>query len=147
MHDHRAAAKVLFARFAWRHRLAWREEREAPVELLWHFPVQRGLAWPVTLGLQNGDALNFGVAGFWSHVFPFETAAAGFERALDASVLGEARIVHVPLGGRALQILDHGRWTTVYRANCLLPVPRRPRRVFTNATAAPEAPRPGEGRP
>jgi hypothetical protein len=88
-----------------------------------------------------------GVAGFWSHVFPFETAAAGFERALDAWVLGEARIVHIALGGRALRILGHGRWTTIHQANGLLPVPRRPRRVFTNATAAPEAPRPGEDRP
>ncbi len=132
MTDYSKEAAALFARFAERHRLVCSVEPDAPIEVLWEFPAQPGLSYSVTLGLQNGDELNFGVADFWSNFFPFQKSASTFEQALDAWVVGDARIVRVALGGRALQLLDNGRWKTVYRANCLLPVPRNPKRTITN---------------
>lgn len=132
MADYSDEATALFTRFAETHGISFRVEPDAPIEVLWEFPTQDGLSLPVTLGLQNGDELNFGVAEFWSSFFPFEKSASYFEHVLDAWVIGEARIAVVPLGGRALQLLDNGRWKTVYRANCLLPVPRNPKRTMTN---------------
>jgi hypothetical protein len=132
MLDHSEEATALFTRFAERHRLTYTVEADAPVEVLWEFPAQDGLSLPIVLGLQNRDELNFGVAKFWSSFFPFEKTASTFEVALHAWVAGKARIVGVALGGRALQLLDDGRWKTIYRDNCLLPVPRNPRRTITN---------------
>lgn len=57
-------ATALFTRFAERHRLTYEVEPDAPIEVLWTFPRQDGLSMPVTLGLQNIDELNFGVADF-----------------------------------------------------------------------------------
>jgi hypothetical protein len=132
MADYSEEATALFADFAERHRLVYSVESDAPIEVLWEFPEQQGLSFPITLGLQNGDELNFGVVDFWSNFFPFDTSANIFERALDAWVAGYARIVRVAFGGRALQLLEGDRWTTIYRANCLLPVPRNPKRTIVN---------------
>jgi hypothetical protein len=132
MTDQSELATALFTRFAVRHRLTYRVETDAPIEVLWNFPAQDALSLPITLGLQNGDELNFGVADFWSYFFPFEKAASAFETALDSWVTGNARIVCVALGGRALQLLDGGRWRTIYRANLLLPIPRNPKRTVAN---------------
>lgn len=132
MTDFSEEAAALFARFAERHRLDYSVAADAPIEVLWEFPEQQGLSLPVTLGLQNGDELNFGVADFWSYFFPFEKSATTFERALDAWVVGDARIAQVAFGGRALQLLDSDRWRTIYQANCFLPVPRNPKRTITN---------------
>ncbi|HTG39686.1 hypothetical protein [Sphingomonas sp.] len=132
MTDYSEEATALFTRFAERHRLTFSVEPDAPVEVLWQFPAQEGLSLPISLGLQNGDALNFGVADFWSYFFPFEESASTFEIALDAWVAGDPRIVRGALGGRALQLMDCGRWRTIYRANCLLPVPRNPKTTITN---------------
>jgi len=136
MPNYSEEATALFARFAQRHRLVYSVVPDAPIEVLWEFPKQHGLSLPITLGLQNGDELNFGVADFWSNFFPFEKSATTFERALEAWVVGKARIVGVPLGGRALQLLERDRWEIIYRANCLLPVPRNPKRVITNQPAS-----------
>ncbi|MBB5987193.1 hypothetical protein HNP60_003167 [Sphingobium sp. B1D3A] len=131
MTDCSEEATALFTRFAERHRLTYSVETDVPIEVLWRFPIQNGLSLPITLGLQNCDELNFGVEHFWSF-FPFEESASFFEDVLDAWVAGQARIVPIALGGRALQRLDGGRWKTIYRANCLLPVPRNPKRTITN---------------
>lgn len=64
MTDYTQEATALFAHFAERHRLAHIVEPDAPIEMLWEFPEQRGLSLPITLGLQNGDELNFGVVDF-----------------------------------------------------------------------------------
>lgn len=133
--DYSEEATALFTRFAERHRLTYSVTPDAPIEVLWDFPAQNGLWLPITLGLQNGDELNFGVAKFWSYFFPFERSAAIFEQTLDAWIAGEARIAHVALGGLALQLLESGRWKTIYRANCLLPVPRNPKRTIANEPA------------
>lgn len=132
MIDYSEEATALFTRFAERHQLTYSVEPDAPIEVLWDFPAQNCLSLPITLGLQNGDELNFGVAKFWSSFFPFASSAPLFERALDAWVIGEARIAHVALGGQAFQLLESGRWKTIYRANCLLPVPRSPKRTIAN---------------
>lgn len=132
MIDYSEEAIALFTRFAEKHRFAYRVEPDAPIEVLWEFPAQDGLSLPITLGLQNGDELNFGVSGFWSYFFPFEGVASHFEYVLDAWVKGDARVVHVALGGRALQLLYAGEWKTVYKANCLLPVPKHPKRAISN---------------
>lgn len=128
-------ATDLFARFAERHQLIYVVSTDAPVEILWEFPEQHGLSHPVVLCLSNADELSFGVHDFWSYFFPFEKSAPNFERTIDAWVQGKARIVRLPLGGRVLQLLDGGRWQTVYRANWLLPVPRNPTRTISNQPA------------
>lgn len=130
--DYTNEATKLFTRFAERHDLCYDMDTEAPIELLWTFPVQEGLTFPITLGLQNGDEINFGVSDFWSYFFPFEDTAQQVERVLDAWMIGEARIAITGPWGRVLQLWDHGRWTTVYRANRYLPLWRKPKRTLEN---------------
>ncbi len=129
---HIEQATILFTRFAEKHGLTYEVEPNAPIEVLWSFPIQGALSVPITLGLQNGDELNLGIAEFWSYFFPFEDVFAQFERILDAWIDGNARLVLVRLGGRALQIRDKGEWKTIYRANCILPVPKNPKRTIVN---------------
>ncbi|TFI58173.1 hypothetical protein E2493_11370 [Sphingomonas parva] len=114
-------AERLFRRVAARHGLRWEAAAEPPIELLWSFPAQPGLSLPITLGLQNMDELNFGVADFWSYFFPFEDVAETFEAMLDAWIAGEARILVTGRRGRILQVRGGGQWETVYRAGRLLP--------------------------
>jgi hypothetical protein len=76
-------ATALFDRFAQRHELDHLEV-DAPADVLWEFPIQKGLGLPLTLCLQNWDELNFGVPGFWSYFFPFPNVAEEFESHLDA---------------------------------------------------------------
>lgn len=125
-------ALALFTRFAERHGLYYEVEHGAPVEVVWNFPAQNGVALPFVLALQNGDELNFGVSDFWSSFFPFEKAADQFENALDAWIVGEARIAVTGPWGRVLQVWDNGRWRSVYGANRVLPVWRAPRRTIEN---------------
>jgi hypothetical protein len=84
--------------------------------VLWTFPAQENLTYPVVLGLQNEDELNFGVGEFWSYFFPYPEVAAEFEALLEAWAQGRARIDSV--NGRraiALQVLSDGEWRTRYR--------------------------------
>lgn len=117
--DYTPEATALFSAFAARHGLTYTVETDVPVEVMWTFPVQAKLSLPLTLGLQNCDELNFGVADFWSYFFPFETVVAEFERVLDAWVEGNARVLVTGRRGRVLQVLDDGRWSDVYHANRL----------------------------
>ncbi|MBN2971182.1 hypothetical protein JW805_04030 [Roseomonas aeriglobus] len=125
------AATALFSRLAKQHALSYEVNIDSPFEALWTFPNQRNLLMPVTLGSRS-DELSFGVADFWSDLFPFEEAAPLLERIFEAWMRGDARVVKVPLGGRALQLRDGDKWVTTYRANCLLPVPRNPKQVIAN---------------
>ena len=68
--DFTGQAEALFTRFAERHGLTYDSDHSAPVEVLWSFPTQDALILPITLCLQNGDELNFGVADFWCYLFP-----------------------------------------------------------------------------
>ncbi len=108
----------MFARFAARHELAY-WVLEAPVELLWEFPVQPKLRHRIVLGLQNNDELNFGVGEFWSYFFPYTDKHAEFENLIDKWVEGNARILPKP--GRIaqtleLQVSQDGVWRTAYAA-------------------------------
>jgi hypothetical protein len=95
---------------------------DAPVEVLWEFPIQPGLHHPIVLCLQNNDELSFGVNEFWTYLFPFPDKSAFFERIIDAWVEGRARIVPHPgwlLQTLELQILENGVWAEAYSARSL----------------------------
>ena len=131
--DYTTQAEALFGRFAERHGLAYETITGAPIEVCWAFPEQSKLSLPLTLGLQNGDELNFGVADFWSYFFPFEDVVEEFERAIDAWVVGEARIAVTRFRGRLLQVRKGTQWKTVYCANgCLFPFRLTPFRFVMN---------------
>jgi hypothetical protein len=131
--DHIAEAEAMFRRFAERHGLDYEVETDAPIDVIWTFPEQAKLSLPLTLGLQNGDELNFGVADFWSYFFPFESAAEKFERVLDAWVAGDARVAIMRGRGRLLEIREGDHWKAVYGANgCLFPFRRWPRGFVQN---------------
>ena len=125
-------AEALFTRFADRHGLIHEVDTGVPMEVCWTFPVQQNLTHPLTLGLQNGDELNFGVSDFWSYFFPFDTVSTSFEAILDAWVSGNARVAITGPWGRVLQVWEGGRWSSVYRANRLLPIWRKPKRTIEN---------------
>ena len=129
--DHTREAEALFQRFAERHDLSYIIEA-APIEVCWTFPEQSKLSLPVTLCLQSGDELNFGVADFWSYFFPFQDVAEEFECILNAWVRGEARVAILGPVARVLQVRDEGRWKSVYHANRLLPIWRPPIRTIRN---------------
>jgi hypothetical protein len=119
--DCTADAISLFTRISRRHGLT-HVTSDAPVEVMWEFPVQEKLVWPITLSLQNFDELNFGVPGFWSYFFPFSSVAEEFERYIDAWVLNQARVVRnrsrvFRISSSVLEILSDGKWRPVYRAN------------------------------
>jgi hypothetical protein len=136
--DYTAEASALFARFAERHSLHFEIDHDAPIELLWTFPVQPGLLRPLTLGLQNRDELNFGVEDFWSYFFPFQKAAARFEQIIDAWLKSQARILVTGRRGRVLELLEDGEWVAVYRANRILPFKGLPRAILSNLPAEDE---------
>jgi len=131
--DHIAEAEALFARFAKRHGLTYDVETGVPIEVCWKFPEQPKLSMPLTLGLQNCDELNFGVSDFWSYFFPFDRVAQDFESAIDAWVMGNARIAVERGKGRKLQLRRGEKWETIYGADgCLLPIRSKPVRFEMN---------------
>ena len=114
-------AEALFGRFAARHRLSY-NIGDAPVEVLWKFPVQEGLYHPIVLCLQNNDELSFGVGDFWSYKFPYPQVKTEFERLISAWVEGRARTV--PRSGWIsqtvdLQVIENGVWRSAYAAGSL----------------------------
>ena len=115
--DYTCKATELFLSLASRHGLSYESEAESPIDLLWTFPKQAKLSLPFSLGLQNGDELNFGVSDFWSYFFPFCDVAEHFESIVDAWIEGSARVAAVGSRGRILQVRDSEGWDTVYRAN------------------------------
>ena len=129
-------AEALFRRFAERHSLTYQIETGAPIEVWWTFPKQKKLSLPITLALQNGDELNFGVSDFWSYFFSFETCCDRFEVILNAWVAGDARIAIMRGSGRLLQMREGNHWKAVYGANgCLFPFRRWPRGFVQNDLA------------
>lgn len=125
-------ATALFMRFVSRHGLTYDVDTDAPVEVMWNVPAQKGLSLPIILGLQNWDELNFGVEDFWSYFFPFDRVAEEFERYLDLWMSGEARVAVTGPIGRMLQVREGNRWKTVYGANRILPMWRKPRDIIQN---------------
>jgi hypothetical protein len=95
---------------------------DAPIEVLWEFPVQAKLVHRIVLGLQNNDELNFGVGDFWSYFFPYSKKEAEFERLIDAWVECRARVIPRPgwlFRTLELQVLDSGEWTKAYGAGSI----------------------------
>lgn len=134
--DYTQEAEALFRRFAERHDLIYEVETDAPIEVLWIFPQQDKLSHALTLGLQNGDELNFGVSDFWSYFFPFDRVAGDFECYLDAWVEGSARIAITGRRSRLLQVREGDDWRSVYGAGgCLFPFRKRPRGFVQNMPA------------
>lgn len=132
MPDFTEQATALFARFASKHGLTY-TVGNAPVELLWEFPIQPKLKHRIALALQNNDELNFGVGEFWSYFFPFEDKQAEFERVLESWIVGSARIVSkagILIQTLELQMFEEGRWNTAYAARSLSI--RKPRVFLTN---------------
>jgi len=128
-------AVALFTRFVERHGLTHEIDSEAPVEVMWHIPAQKGLSRPLTLGLQNRDELNLGVEDFWSYFFPFDDVAQEFELILDKWVTGDARMGITGKRGRILQLRDGDEWKTVYKANGLPFFRPKPRAFIFNDPA------------
>jgi hypothetical protein len=125
-------ATALFTRFIERHGFTHDVDTNAPVEVMWHIPAQKGLSLPLTLGLQNWDELNLGVEKFWSYFFPFDDVAQRFEQILDKWVAGDARVGITGRRGRILQVRDGGEWETVYKADTLPFFRPRPKEFIFN---------------
>ena len=125
-------ATALFTRFVERHGFTHEVDDQAPVEVMWHIPTQKGLSLPLTLGLQNWDELNLGVDDFWSYFFPFDEVAADFDHVLDKWVAGDARVGITGKRGRVLQVRDGEEWRTVYRVNGLPFLRPKPRSFVYN---------------
>jgi len=88
---------------------------------------------PLTLGLQNGDELNFGVSDFWSYFSPFDEVSDWFDEVIDAWMAGGARIAVTGRRSRLLQTREDGSWETVYKANdCILRFRRTPTTYVIN---------------
>lgn len=115
--DYSADAERLFRDFAARHGLVIKKVDEPNVELLMCVPVQKGLSFEITLGCQNGDELNIGVADFWSTFFPFENVKQTVETALDGLISGGCSILTTSQFGRQvrgeLQRKTQTGWETV----------------------------------
>ena len=120
MREYSTEAEALFGRLAERHSLHFEVDHSAPVEVLWRFPEQDRLFFPLILGLQNNDELNFGVAKFWSYFWPFPEKAAEFEHIVDAWVIGKARIVS-RVFSEDLQLWGGTQWRKVYSAGRIWP--------------------------
>lgn len=131
--DFTRQAEALFERFADRHGLSHVVQTDLPVDVCWIFSEQPKLSLPVTLGLQNGDVLNFAVSDFSFGFFPFSGVAERFETILDAWVEGNARIAVSGKRGAMLQLRGRGGWQTVYRANTgFFPLRSKPRAFISN---------------
>lgn len=131
-HDCTDEAVALFARFLDRHGFTHNVCPDAPVEVMWDVPAQTGLSLPLTLGLQNSDELNFGVADFWSYFFPFDDVAREFEELLDNWVAGDARVGVTGKRGRILQVRKGDEWETVYKADIMPFFRPRPKSFIFN---------------
>lgn len=135
--DFTVEATALFARFAAKHGLTYAAV-DAPVEVLWEFPVQAKLSRRIVLGLQNNDELNFGVEDFWSYFFPFTDKKSEFEYLINSWVEGAARIVPKPgliVQSLELQVLEPDGWRVAYDVSSLS-LRKPPQVVLTNVIAS-----------
>ena len=135
--DFTVEATALFARFATTHGLN-HAMVDAPVEVLWEFPVQAKLSHRIVLGLQNNDELNFGVGNFWSYFFPFADKESEFEYLINSWIEGKARIVPKPgliVQRFELQVLERDGWRVAYDAGSLS-LQKPPLVVLANVVAS-----------
>ena len=140
--DYTKEAEALFTAFAERHGLQYEVETGDSMELCWTFPEQEKLSQPLTLGLQNGAELKFGVSDFWFYFFPFESAAEDFDGILDAWITGQARVAIRDRRSRLLQVHQGNEWRTVYGASgCLFPMRARAQKFVMNELGSASLPR------
>jgi hypothetical protein len=120
MQDPTTTARSLFTDFADRHGLSIRPIDEPNMDLLMEVPAQKGLAFTLTLGLQDTDRLNIGFEGLWAHFFPFSPKQDLVRALLDGIVDGSCRLaIHRQFGivtNRVLERRVDGAWQTVYTA-------------------------------
>lgn len=115
-------AEVFFTRFAQRHDL--HIQKKAPVGMFsWTVPRQPGLAFDLTLGLQNDDEINIGFEGFWSYYIPFHEVLVRVNEILDGIVSGRVRLV-VYASGRMLEEERDGGWRVIYPSAFVSPSAR-----------------------
>ncbi len=119
MEDHRKTAETLFRDFAGRHSLTIEAVDEPNVDLLMKVPLQPGLSFELTLGLQDCDELNIGFEGFWSAFFPFVRERQLVGSLLDGIVTGACRLaIHRQFGLVVMRVLERrtrDRWEPAYR--------------------------------
>ena len=123
----RAEAEAMFKAIATRQGLRLIAVDNPHVELEMQVPGEAE-ALPVTLGLQNGDELNFGVGPFWSSFFPFASVRGVFEKAAEGRFTGQTRLVEHWRGRRLVRIdmqvrLKDGTWQRIYRQYCTILAP------------------------
>lgn len=127
MKDCTAEAENLFREFAARHALAIEKIDEPDVDLLMRVPRQPGLAFELTLALQNADEVNIGFEDFWSYFFPFEEKRALVESMLDGIATGHCRLaIHRQFGRIVKRVLERRTdvsWQPVYAAVTRLQIP------------------------
>ena len=140
--DYTKEAEALFTAFAERHGLKYEVKTDVPMDVCWTFPEQEKLSQSLTVGLQNGAELKFGVSDFRSYFFPFESVAGDFDGILDAWVTGQARVAITGGRSRLLQVRQGDEWSTVYGANgCLFPMRIRAREFVMNELGSAILPR------
>ena len=141
MQDPTTTARSLFTDFADRHGLSIRPIDEPNMDLLMEVPAQKGLAFTLTLGLQDTDRLNIGFEGLWAHFFPLSQKQAHVRALLDGIVDGSCRLaIHRQFGIVTRRVLERrvdGVWQSVYTAHGLA-IPFVPTHVTCIANAQPE---------
>jgi hypothetical protein len=138
--DFTAEAEALFREVIQESGLRHEPDLEAPVEVLWHLPVQEKLSVEMYLGLQNADELNLGVGPFWSCFFPFESVQENFRRLALGFIHGHCRVAEWKRFGvlckRTLEEPDANTWRTAY-TEYLVPIPfGRSHPTYISNTAA-----------
>lgn len=141
MPDPTTTAQALFTDFATRHGLSIRTIDEPNMDLLMEVPAQEGLAFTLTLGLQDTDRLNIGFEGLWAHFFPLSRKHDLVRALLDGIVDGSCRLaIHRQFGIVTSRVLERhvdGTWQPVYTAHGLA-IPFVPTHVTYIANDQPE---------
>lgn len=119
MIDHTSEAESMFHRIAQRQGLEICRNPLGPDEYTFELVSSLPDDPMVTLGLQNGDALNFGVHDFWCEFFPFEDIKGLFEKTVDGWFTGQSRLEYRWRGQRLIKIelqvkMKNGDWQRVY---------------------------------
>ncbi len=119
MTDFTAEAEAIFRRIAAHQKLNIARESETPDEVMFLLSSIDPSHQAVTLGLQNGDELCFGVDGFRSYFFPFGEIKGVFEKAVAGWFTGQTRLAYYWRGKRLVKIylqvkLKNGKWQRIY---------------------------------
>ena len=119
MTDHASEAEAMFHRIAQRQGLEIGRDPLNPDDFVFELVSDVEDDPMVTLGLQNGDELNFSVHDFWCHFFPFDDMKGLFEKTVEGWFSGQSRLVYRWRGRRLIKIelqvkMKNGKWQRVY---------------------------------